>query len=89
MEQRGPICQSCGMPLQKDEDFGTNADNSKNQEYCHFCFKDGKFTESDITVEQKIDKMVEIAVSKMNIPENLAKEIANNIIPKLKRWQKK
>ena len=36
MEKLGPICQSCGMPLQKSEDFGTNPDGSKNQEYCHF-----------------------------------------------------
>jgi len=26
---QGPICQSCGMPLRKDEDFGTNQDGSK------------------------------------------------------------
>ena len=84
---KGPICQSCGMPMQKDKDFGTNADGSKNEEYCHFCYKDGKFTEPDITMEQKIDKVVGIATSQMNMPEAQAREMANNIIPKLKRWQ--
>jgi len=24
------ICQSCGMPMEKSEDFGTNADGSKD-----------------------------------------------------------
>lgn len=60
MEQPKIICQSYGMPMQ-DKDFGTNANNSKNTEYCHFCFKDGKFTDEGITMQQKIDKNIEIA----------------------------
>ena len=27
------FCQSCGMPLQKNEELGTNHDGSKNEEY--------------------------------------------------------
>lgn len=88
METKGPVCQSCGMPMQKDGDFGTNGDGSKNEEYCHFCFKDGKFTDQEITMEQKIEKIVKIAVSQMNMSEAQAREMANNIIPKLKRWRK-
>lgn len=85
---KGAICQSCGMPMQKEEDFGTNADGSKNREYCNFCFRGGKFVDEGITVEQKIDKVVEIAKTKMNMPEGKARETANNNIPKLKRWQR-
>lgn len=70
-----------------DEDFGTNEDGSKNKEYCHFCFKDGKFTDEEITMEQKIAKNIEIA-KKMGMPEEEAKKMANNTIPKLKRWKK-
>ena len=88
METKGPVCQSCGMPMQKDGDCGTNGDGSKNEEYCHFCFKDGKFTDQEITMEQKIEKIVKIAVSQMNMSEAQAREMANNIIPKLKRWRK-
>ena len=36
------FCQSCGMPL-TDEVLGTNADGSKNEDYCMYCYKDGKF----------------------------------------------
>ena len=50
------ICQSCGMPMKRNEDFGTNGDGSKNKEYCQFCFKEGKFTDEAITMEQKISK---------------------------------
>ena len=46
-------CQSCGMPLVSDTDYGTNQDGSKNNEYCAFCFKDGKFTQ-DVTMEEMI-----------------------------------
>ena len=62
------------MPIQKDEDFGTNANGSKNRDYCHFCFRDGKFIDEGITMEQKIDKIVEIAKKKMNISEDKARE---------------
>jgi hypothetical protein len=87
-QSKGPICQSCGMPIQKEQDFGTNSSGSKNGEYCNFCFKNGKFVDEGITMEQKIKKNIEIA-KKMGIPEEKAKEMANNIIPKLKRWQRK
>ena len=40
MEQK--FCQSCGMPL-TEEVLGTNADGSKNEDYCMYCYKDGKF----------------------------------------------
>jgi hypothetical protein len=34
------ICQSCSMPLEKDEDFGTDADRSKSELYCIYCFQE-------------------------------------------------
>lgn len=48
MEQK--FCQSCGMPL-SDEILGTNADGSKNEDYCIYCLKDGAFT-GDFTMEE-------------------------------------
>ena len=41
MEQK--ICQSCAMPIDEST-FGTEADGSKNQEYCHYCYANGQFT---------------------------------------------
>ena len=51
MDQR--FCQSCGMPL-TEEVLGTNADGSKNEEYCMYCYKDGKFLQ-DCTMEEMIE----------------------------------
>lgn len=41
------ICQSCSMPLAKDDEKGTNADGSKSEEYCIYCFVNGEFTKPD------------------------------------------
>ena len=62
--------------MKKAEDFGTNVDGNRNEEYCCFCYKEGNSTDPDITMEQKIDKVVGIAVSQMNIPESQAREMA-------------
>jgi len=75
------------MPLQKKEDFGTNADGSKSEEYCFHCFQNGKFLDEGITLQEKIDKNVKFAVQ-MGMSENEARKMASNVLPKLKRWKK-
>jgi len=82
------ICQSCSMPLRSENDYGTNADGSKNREYCRFCFQNGAFTDAGITMEEKIEKMVGLA-EKMNIPADNARKMAREILPQLKRWLSK
>ena len=57
-------CQSCGLPVNKPDDFGKNADGSQNKDYCRFCFFNGKFTAPDITMEQMIDKVIAYTVEK-------------------------
>ena len=37
------ICQSCGMPMEDDSVLGTNADGSKNMDYCKYCYDKGEF----------------------------------------------
>ena len=39
------FCQSCGMPLQAEDQWGTNADGSLNEEYCCYCYQKGAFTQ--------------------------------------------
>ena len=86
-EPQGPLCQSCGMPMTKDTDYGTNKGGITNNEYCTFCFREGKFTDEGITLEQKIEKNVQMTV-KMGWPEEKSREMAESTIPKLKRWRK-
>ena len=55
---KGPFCQSCGMPLNRDQlGGGTNADGSRTTEYCSHCFQDGRFTEPNISVDEMMAKV--------------------------------
>ena len=82
-----PICQSCGMPLRKNEDSGTNADGSRSEEYCFHCFTDGKFLDEGITLQEKIEKNVKFGIQ-MGMSEEMARHMCENMLPQLKRWQK-
>lgn len=83
------ICQSCGLSLNEERYFGTNGDGSKNKEYCSYCFQGGHFTDPNITVEEKIDKVANMGISKLGISKAEAVKQAKEIIPNLKRWQGK
>ena len=41
------------MPL-NDENRGTNADGSRSEDYCMYCYKNGAFTQ-DFTMGQMIE----------------------------------
>lgn len=80
------------MPL-TDDILGTNADGGRNEDYCIYCFKDGKFTQ-EMTMEQMIefcaqftDQMNEQAG--WNLTPEQAKEQMRRYFPTLKRWKQK
>ena len=88
MENNVKICQSCGMPLDKDlNKGGTNSDGSKSDKYCSFCFQNGKFIDEGITLSEKIEKNIQIAVLRLNIPESEARKMAESSLPNLERWK--
>lgn len=41
------ICQCCGMPLE-DEVMSREPDGAYNEEYCKWCYADGKFAYTDL-----------------------------------------
>ncbi|MFR9166536.1 MAG: zinc ribbon domain-containing protein [Dysgonomonas sp.] len=90
MEQN--FCQSCGMPMTTSEMYGTNKDNSLNNEYCVYCYKDGHFTQ-DLTMDEMIERCAEF-VNEYNkdAEQKLTKEEAvirmKQYFPLLKRWKK-
>ena len=79
------ICQSCAMPLEREEDFGSNADESKNEEYCSFCFKEGAFTDPDISLDDFISKVEQIMKGMQMLDDVIIQTKA--MIPTLKRWK--
>jgi len=81
------ICQSCGMPMAKPDDFGTNADGSRNREYCRHCYGAGRFRDQSLTLGQMAEKLVSMA-KKMGMSEQQARAHAEKVLPKLKRWRR-
>ena len=79
------ICQSCSMPLLKEEDFGTTKSGGKSDDYCVHCLQDGEFTQ-DITVEQAIAQCVEYA-DMVGVTKEEALAYATSLFPTLKRWK--
>lgn len=84
------FCQSCGMPL-ADDTKGNNADGSISEDYCIYCYKDGKFTQ-DITMEQMIDHCAQFTDeinkwSGQNMTVEQAKDMMRHFYPTLKRWK--
>ena len=84
------FCQSCGMPLTTDNK-GTNADGSRNEDYCIYCYKDGRFTQ-DFTMEQMIEHCAQFTDeinknSGQNLTVEQMKEQMRQFFPQLKRWK--
>ena len=85
------FCQSCGMPL-TDEILGTNADGSKNEDYCIYCYRDGKFLQ-DCTMDEMIQHCAQF-VDEVNkgLPQPITKEEyigrMKMYFPHLKRWRR-
>lgn len=81
-------CQSCGIPWDKDpKGGGTNADGSKSDLYCGFCYNEGAFVQPDWTVADMQNYVLKV-LAKRGIPEMIGKLLTKEI-PKLERWKNK
>ena len=79
-------CQSCGMPLKRDEEHGgTEADGSRSRMYCSHCYRQGRFVLPDITLEQ-MQRRARDKLTELHIPGFLAGFLTRGI-PKLERWR--
>ncbi|MBP3828204.1 MAG: pyridoxamine 5'-phosphate oxidase family protein [Prevotella sp.] len=91
MEKKMSFCQSCGMPLTEDV-LGTNADGSKNEDYCMYCYRDGKFLQ-DCTMDEMIEHCAQfVGAVNERLPQPITKEEyigqMKMYFPHLKRWRK-
>ena len=70
------ICQCCGMPLE-DGILGRKEDGTLSEDYCQWCYVDGKYTYTDM------DKMIDICVVHManeSFTEDQYKAILDQLI---------
>ena len=86
-EPRGPFCQSCAMPLNGPEDFGTDPAGYRVNDFCRHCFANGAFTEPGISMQVMLDRCVGIMDQQGIMPAPQARALLTNVMPRLKRWQ--
>jgi len=79
------ICQCCGMPLD-NEVVSRNPDGTINEDYCKYCYSDGKFKYS--SMQQLIDFCVENVKTDQFTPEQMRKHMSE-VLPQLKYWKNK
>ena len=84
MEER--ICQSCAMPMPTDDLLGANINGTLNQDFCKYCYKDGKFID-DVTMEEYIEMCSNFA-EQAGMTKDEMKEYCTKMFPTLKRWKK-
>lgn len=80
------VCQSCSMRM-GEEEYGYNADGSRNTDYCKYCFPNGNFGK-DETMEEMIESCIPFWVGdgECKTPEE-AREKMRKLFPSLKRWR--
>jgi hypothetical protein len=86
MEQK--FCQCCGMPMDSEELYGTEANGSKSADYCKYCYDKGAFT-----FNGTMDEMIEICIPPMveanaDMTADKARAMMREFFPMLKRWKK-
>ena len=80
------FCQSCGMPMEKDElGGGTNQDGSKNAKYCSHCYEKGAFKNNFTDVKDMV-RLVRGKLKEMGYGP-IKRWFFSSHIPKLERWQ--
>lgn len=80
---RNLICQCCGMPLD-DSSISKEPDGSFNEEYCKWCYADGKFAYTSLKV--LTDFLVE-HMSNENFPPEQARTYFEQHLVQLNYWK--
>ncbi|MFS7004082.1 zinc ribbon domain-containing protein [Carnobacterium maltaromaticum] len=83
------LCQSCGIPLKDETDFGTEKDGTLSTKYCEKCYQDGEWTKTDLDFDGMYAyNLKKFQESDMNKIEKffLNKMYTKKFMKKLERW---
>ncbi len=75
------------MPITDNSQLATNLDGSVNDDYCKYCYKDGKFID-DVTMEEYIDMCAQFG-AQANMTNEEMRAFCQKLFPTLKRWKDK
>lgn len=77
------VCQCCGMPLD-DSSISREPDGALNEEYCKWCYADGKFVYASL--EELLDFLVSHMANEIWPPEQVRAYLKARL-PKLNHWK--
>ena len=77
------VCQCCGMPLE-DSVLSREPDGSLNEEYCKWCYTEGKFAYSSL--EELLDFLEGTMSNESWTPEQV-RPYLQGYLPQLKHWK--
>ena len=77
------VCQCCGMPLE-DSVLSREPDGSLNEEYCKWCYTEGKFAYSSL--EELLDFLEGTMSNESWTPEQV-RTYLQRYLPQLKHWK--
>ena len=80
-------CQSCAMPMEKADDFGTEKGGSASVDYCCHCYKDGEFTWSAASLDEAVDGNVGFWEKEGDESDDELRARVKEEFSKLKRWK--
>ena len=79
------VCQCCGMPLSEDGMISREPDGSFNEDYCTWCYTDGRFAyESKASL---LDFLIAHMPNPENTPEAERRAQYDGYLSQLKHWK--
>ena len=79
------FCQCCGMPLSEDGYISREPDGSFNEEYCKWCYADGKF--AYLSKDSLIDFLMIHMPNPENQPDTERRILFDSQLSQLKHWK--
>jgi len=79
------VCQCCGMPLSEDDMISREQDGSFNEDYCKWCYADGKFAYD--SKESLLDFLIGHMPNPDNLPDDERREQFDKFLSQLNHWK--
>ena len=79
------VCQCCGMPLNDDGMISKEPDGSFNEDYCKWCYTDGRFAYA--SKDSLLDYLVSHMPNPENTPEADRRIQFDGYLSQLKHWK--
>lgn len=79
------VCQCCGMPLNDDGMISREPDGAFNEDYCKWCYTDGKFAYA--SRESLLDFLIGHMPNPDQLPDDERRAQYDGYLTQLKHWK--